>query len=209
MTVQAVRDRTKTVTRRRGWWENKYGRRMLLPGDRLTLVLKSQGRKPGEPLVRLAEVEVVAVRREPLNAITAAEVALEGFPGMSPAEFVRRFFVEAQDISPDVEITRIEWTYMEDATAMTNNDITASKYEVGRRIRFPLAGHVYRITAVTEPECTCEYPYEGAPQAGHHPNCDVGDESQRRVRFASPRDPEDWTTETVADLDRADVTVLP
>lgn len=23
-----------------------------------------------------------------------------------------------------------------------------------------------------EVECTCEYPYEGAPQAGHHPNCD-------------------------------------
>jgi hypothetical protein len=25
----------------------------------------------------------------------------------------------------------------------------------------------------TEPKCTCEYPYEGAPQAGHHPSCDI------------------------------------
>ena len=26
-TEQAVRDRTKTVTRRKGWWEDKNGRR--------------------------------------------------------------------------------------------------------------------------------------------------------------------------------------
>lgn len=92
MTEQAVRDRTKTVTRRKGWLAAK-------PGDRLTLVRKSQGRKPGEPLVRLAEVEVVSVRRERLWEITDEEVALEGFPGMRPVEFVHRFFVEAQGMT--------------------------------------------------------------------------------------------------------------
>ena len=105
-TEQAVRDRTKTVTRRNGW-------KFLVVGDRLTLCRKVMGRKPDEPLIRIADVEVISVRREPLHAITKAEVSLEGFPGMSPAEFVRRFFVEAQGLSPDAEITRIEWRYLD------------------------------------------------------------------------------------------------
>lgn len=105
-TEQAVRDRTKTVTRRKGWLH-------LLPGQRLTLCRKVMGRKPGEPLVRIADVQVVAVRREPLSAITADEVAREGFPGMSPAEFIRRFFVDAQGIQPGDLVTRIEWMYQD------------------------------------------------------------------------------------------------
>lgn len=106
-TEQAVRDRTKTVTRRKGW---KY----LKPGDRLTLVRKAMGRKPGEPLVRIVDVEVVDVSREPLCWITSVEVAKEGFPGMTPEEFVNRFFVEAQGMSYSDEVTRIEWKYIED-----------------------------------------------------------------------------------------------
>ena len=89
----------------------------------------------------------------------------------------------------------------------TNEDIDAAKYAVGKRIRFPIAGHVYRITAVTEPKCTCG---SGLPPGAHHPQCDVAiGDSRRRVTFAPDRDPEDSTSETVADLDRADVTVLP
>ncbi|WP_433757161.1 hypothetical protein [Nocardia sp. CA-135398] len=36
------------------------------------------GRKRGEPLVRIVDVEVVEVRRERLDAITAEEVHAEG-----------------------------------------------------------------------------------------------------------------------------------
>lgn len=104
-TEQAVRDQTKTVTRRKGWT-------FLKPGDRLTLCRKVMGRQ-GAPLVRVAEVEVVAVSREPLSAITADEVVLEGFPGMKPAEFIRRFFTEAQGIAADSDVTRIEWRYLD------------------------------------------------------------------------------------------------
>lgn len=104
-TEQAVRDRTKTVTRRKGWT-------FLRPGDRLTLCRKVMGRQ-GAPLVRVAEVEVVAVNREPLDVMTYEEVAREGFPGMSPKEFVQRFFVDAQGISADAEVTRIEWRYLD------------------------------------------------------------------------------------------------
>jgi hypothetical protein len=105
-TEQAVRDRTKTVTRREGW-------RFLKAGDRLTLCQKVQGRKKGAPLVRLAEVQVVRVNRERLYTITASEVAHEGFPGMDPVEFVRRFFVDAQGMRPRDPVTRIEWRYLD------------------------------------------------------------------------------------------------
>lgn len=84
-TEHAVRDRTKTVTRRAGWL-------FVRPGDRLTLCRKVMGRRKGEPLVRLVDVEVISVRREPLSAITPEDVAREGFPGMPPDEFVDRFF---------------------------------------------------------------------------------------------------------------------
>lgn len=114
-TEQAVRDRTKTVTRRKGW-------KFLKPGDRLTLVRKAMGRKPGEPLDRIAEVEVVNVWREPLGMVLpswgrwdygAEEMAKEGFPGMDPAEFVRHYFVEAQGMTVDDSVTRIEFKYLD------------------------------------------------------------------------------------------------
>lgn len=61
-TEQAVVERRKTVTRRKGW-------QFLKPGDRLTLCRKVMGRKKDEPLVRIAEVEVVSVRRESLGVL--------------------------------------------------------------------------------------------------------------------------------------------
>lgn len=111
-TEQAVRERRKTVTRRKGWWEDSRGRRILKPGDHLTLCRKVMGRKPGEPLERICEVEVVSVRREHLFSITPDDVAREGFPGMPPATFVLRFFVEAQGMSVTDIVTRIEWRYV-------------------------------------------------------------------------------------------------
>lgn len=105
-TEDAVRARTKTVTRRKGWV-------FLTPGTRLTLCRKVMGRKAGEPLVRIVDVEVVSVRREPLWLIDDAEVAREGFPGMRSGEFVRRFFIDAQGIDPTDVVTRIEWRYLD------------------------------------------------------------------------------------------------
>jgi hypothetical protein len=116
MTTDAVIERRKTVTRRKGWWEDKNGRRLLHVGDTLTLCRKVQGRTPGEPIEALAEVEVVAIGREGLGDILLmgdegwAEVEREGFPGMSPWAFLARFFVEAQGMLPSRDdVTRIEW----------------------------------------------------------------------------------------------------
>lgn len=77
-TADAMRWRLKTVTRRAGW-------RNLKAGDRLLAVVKARGRKPGEPLDVLGVIEVVRKSREPLSAITAAEVEREGFGDLPPA----------------------------------------------------------------------------------------------------------------------------
>lgn len=118
-TEQAVVERRKTVTRRKGWWLDKNGKRLLEPGDRLTLCRKVMGRKPGEPLVRLAEVRVTSVEREHLSNLTyfpaygVTEMEREGFPGMDPARFIHDYFVDPQGIDPDDLVTRIEWRYLD------------------------------------------------------------------------------------------------
>ena len=106
LTEEQVRARTKTVTRRAGW-------RMLRPGHRLTLCRKVMGRRAGEPLDRITDVEVLTVRRERLGAITAADVAAEGFPGMTPAGFVEFFCRTHRGCGPATEVTRIEWRYLD------------------------------------------------------------------------------------------------
>jgi hypothetical protein len=116
LTEAAVAARQKTVTRRLGWWEDKRGRRILQPGDRLTLCRKVMGRKPGEPLVRIAEVQVVDVRREPLIDITAADVEAEGFTGATCRMFVD-FFTQSMRCTPDTVVTRIEWRYLDHTSA--------------------------------------------------------------------------------------------
>ena len=104
LTDEAVTARTKTVTRRLGWC-------FLKPGDRLTLCRKVMGRRPGEVLHRLADVEVVDVRRERLDAITADDVTAEGFPDMTPAQFVS-FFTAHMRCPADAQVTRIQWRYL-------------------------------------------------------------------------------------------------
>jgi len=106
LTETAVRERRKTVTRRLGW-------RTLKPGVRLTLCRKVMGRKKGEPLVRIAEVEVVSVRREYLDGIWFEDVEREGFVGLTPEEFVA-FFCEHMKCDPHDEVTRIEWRYLDE-----------------------------------------------------------------------------------------------
>lgn len=123
LTERAVRDRQKTVTRRLGWWEDKHGRRILKPGDRLTLCRKVMGRNAGEPLVRICDVEVVDVRRERLDAITPGEVAREGFHiawAEDQVAWFLAFFCEHMRCESSTEVTRIEWRYLDEAPAGTS-----------------------------------------------------------------------------------------
>lgn len=106
-TEAAVRERRKTVTRRLGW-------RFLKAGDRLTLCRKVMGRKPGEPLERIAEVEVLDVSFESLLGIydRPGDVAREGFPDWTPFDFVEFFRAHIRPIQPYEIVTRIEWRYL-------------------------------------------------------------------------------------------------
>ena len=106
LTEAAVRDRTKTVTRRLGWL-------FLRVGDRVTLCRKVMGRRKGEPLVRICNVEIVGVHRERLDAVTADELVLEGFPSWKVEEFIA-MFTRAMKCERWTEVTRIEWRYLEE-----------------------------------------------------------------------------------------------
>lgn len=120
-TEQAVVERRKTVTRRKGWM-------FLKPGDTLTLCRKVQGRRRAdgtvEPLLRLTEVEVLAVSREPLATVAApGELTAEGFPELEAdqpyegaCEFIARYFSPQGLGSWSDKVTRIEWRYLEETT---------------------------------------------------------------------------------------------
>jgi hypothetical protein len=92
---------TKTVIRRLGW-------ERLQPGTVLMAARKSRGLKPGEPIERFWPIRVVSVRREQLDAIEPDDVTREGFPDMSPAEFVA-MFCRAFRWGTGNEVTRIEF----------------------------------------------------------------------------------------------------
>jgi len=119
LTIDAVRQRRKTVTRRHvDTW------RSLAPGDRLTLVEKGMGLARGDRQVVLAEVGVVNIRVEPIGLLTAdvrygrQEVRLEGLDSMTPDEFVAFWCstLRAPTDSLDRAATlcrRIEWQYLD------------------------------------------------------------------------------------------------
>lgn len=104
LTTQQIKNRTKRVTRRLGWKNLKVGE--LLQGCK-----KCQGLKPGDKLEKLAVIKVVSVRREPLCAITKEDVILEGFPEMTPKEFVNMFCFHMKVQRVDA-VTRIEFDYI-------------------------------------------------------------------------------------------------
>jgi len=84
LTTAQLLDGSKTVTRRVGWAN-------LKPGDRIKAVRKAMGLRPGEKVDVLAEIEVVSVRRERLDEITIEDCIAEGFPYLTPAQFVEMF----------------------------------------------------------------------------------------------------------------------
>jgi hypothetical protein len=110
LTQPQVSARTKTVTRRGGW-------KSAIPGLRLRGVNKCQGLKAGEHPVELALIEVVSVRVEPLERMTLepeygrAECILEGFPDMSPEDFVA-MYCDHNAWLPGWPVTRIEFRYL-------------------------------------------------------------------------------------------------
>lgn len=102
-TTEQVKNRTKTVTRRKGWKD-------LQPGTILRGVRKAMGLKKGEKVEDLAIIEVVDVRREPVCAITREDVVLEGFPDWWPLDFIT-LYCRINDCDADADCTRIQFRY--------------------------------------------------------------------------------------------------
>lgn len=110
LTIPQFKARTKTVTRRMGWED-------LQPGTILMSVEKAQGIKKGK-LKRLGLIKVVDVRREPLARLNelgygSLEFAREGFPGENAGWFIGMFCRSHKGCTPDSEVTRIEYEYVE------------------------------------------------------------------------------------------------
>lgn len=109
-TQEQYEEETKSVTRRLGW---KFAR----VGNVVRGVRKCQGLKKGESIEVLGHHRFIDLRWEPLRRMVdepeygEAEVILEGFPEMSPAEFVA-FFCKAMKCKPDSLVHRMEYEYV-------------------------------------------------------------------------------------------------
>lgn len=112
MTTEQVLAQTKTVTRRLGWADAKPGE-VVQPVDRV------MGFRKGERPTRLGgPIRIVDVRIEPLKRMLAepygsAEVIAEGFPQLSPREFVQMFLRSHRGCSSSRHVTRIQFEYTE------------------------------------------------------------------------------------------------
>lgn len=100
LTTAQLLNGSKTVTRRVGW-EN------LVAGQRIKAVKKAMGLKKGEQPEVLAEIEVVSVRRERLDAIDQADCAAEGFPDFKPRDFVAMFCAHMKIAEPVIRVTEL------------------------------------------------------------------------------------------------------
>jgi len=109
LTTSQVLNQSKTVTRRLGWTN-------LQPGTQLQACRKCMGLRKGEQVEKLTVITVTDVRREPLRRLIddpsygRAEATAEGFPDLDGPGFVA-MFCQHMRVSPDDEVTRIEFAY--------------------------------------------------------------------------------------------------
>jgi len=106
-TLEPMRQKTKTVTRRLGW-------KVLKKGDVIQPCVKCQGLKKGEKIEKLGgPIKIISVREEPLYKITKNDVIKEGFPHLTVQEFVD-FFCGINKCTPETMVTRIQFRYTTD-----------------------------------------------------------------------------------------------
>jgi hypothetical protein len=105
LTTEQVRARRKTVTRRSGW-------RFARVGMIVQPVVKSQGIPKGEHVEKIGgPIRFTAVDRVVLGDITPQDVYREGFPNLTPREFVA-FYKRANGGRRDQIVTRIAFEYL-------------------------------------------------------------------------------------------------
>jgi hypothetical protein len=110
LTTEQAMNKTKTVTRRLGWW-------FLTPGDIVQQVERCQGLKKGETVKKIHLIRVVRVRQETLCRLLGdrrygrAECIKEGFPDMYPEDFVL-MFMKHNRCNMTTPVNRIEFEYI-------------------------------------------------------------------------------------------------
>jgi len=126
LTKKQYRDQTKNVTRRNGWAFAKVG-------DIVNGCEKCQGLKKGEKIVKMGQHRFVDLRWEPLRQMIdnpeygKNEVVREGFPNMTPQEFVD-MYCEHNKCTPETMVHRMKFEYLNAFTA-ANNACTGQREE--------------------------------------------------------------------------------
>ena len=114
LTTAQILGQTKTVTRRMAWAK-------LKPGDRLQPIYKGMGLPKGSKQRLLnGPIEIISVRKEPLNTITQDDVISEGFPEWTPNDFID-FLCKKHKIPSCTIVNRIEFRYL-DIENLIEND---------------------------------------------------------------------------------------
>lgn len=104
LTTEQILNRTKTVTRRFGWWN-------LKPGEILNACVKCMGLRKGEKIEVIRQIRVISTQREQLYKISNTDVRREGFPVWNRMDFLE-FFVDTHNCDGLVEVNRIEFEYL-------------------------------------------------------------------------------------------------
>jgi len=106
LTKDQIKQKTKTVTRRLGW-------KKLKTGTIINACEKCQGLKKGEKVNVICRIRITDVRQEQLNKITNDDCTREGFPHMTPSEFIQMFKTHMKCEDTEI-VSRIEFEYITD-----------------------------------------------------------------------------------------------
>lgn len=109
-TVEQMRNQSKTVTRRDpATWVD------LKPGDRVLAIEKGMGLPKGARQVVIGEIEIVSNRVERAIDVDLDDVEREGFPAMTPADWLAEVWWELHGpVTPMTEMRRIEFRHVAD-----------------------------------------------------------------------------------------------
>lgn len=104
LTTEQIKNRTKTVTRRLNW-------RFLREGDIVNACERCMGLKKGEKINSLCQIRIKSIGLHPISRIDQDDVIKEGFPEMTPNDFIDMFCREMK-CDPNQIVTRIEFEYV-------------------------------------------------------------------------------------------------
>lgn len=104
LTTEQVKNQSKTVTRRNGWHK-------LQVGDLIQPIVKGMGLKKGEKQELIGcPIKITAISVQRLYQITKKDCVLEGFPEMTPEQFID-LYCAANKCTREKRVNRIEFEY--------------------------------------------------------------------------------------------------